>query len=101
MPPKRLHGKGLQTSVLLAHLTIGREHFGVPHCTTCSQEIPATSAFCSHCGSPNPEAIDGTTSSDVEVLQRRLQAALGEAFTVEHPLGEGGFAKVFAVFDRK
>ena len=34
-------------------------------------------------------------------MQRRLQAALGEGFSVEGPLGEGGFAIVFAVYDRK
>jgi tRNA A-37 threonylcarbamoyl transferase component Bud32/TolB-like protein len=73
----------------------------VPTCTTCSQEIPAASAFCSHCGSPNPETSGEKGDSDTEVLQRRLQAALGDAFTVEGSLGEGGFAVVFAVFDRK
>jgi hypothetical protein len=34
-------------------------------------------------------------------LARRLQAALGPNFLVEHELGEGGFAHVFAATDRK
>ena len=73
----------------------------MPTCTTCSQEIPVASAFCSHCGSPNPEAVVVSGESDAQLLQRRLQSALGEHFSVLHPLGEGGFAIVFAVFDRK
>ncbi len=74
----------------------------MPTCTTCSQEIPAASAFCSHCGSPNPESSGAPSGeTDAMLLQRRLQAALGDNFGVEGPLGEGGFAMVFAVFDRK
>ena len=71
-------------------------------CTTCSREIPATSAYCPACGSPNPDR-EGSRSgeSDTALMQRRLQAALGDGFTVEGPLGEGGFAIVFAVYDRK
>ncbi|HEY2806873.1 MAG TPA: protein kinase, partial [Gemmatimonadales bacterium] len=74
----------------------------MPTCTTCSQEIPVASAFCSHCGSPNPETTGAPSGeNDAALLQRRLQAALGDNFGVEGPLGEGGFAVVFAVFDRK
>jgi len=70
-------------------------------CATCSREIAPTSAFCSYCGSPNPEAGGVPEEAETELLQRRLQAALGDGFTVEGMLGEGGFAVVFAVFDRK
>ncbi len=70
-------------------------------CTTCSQEIAEGAAFCSRCGSPNPEQGAVTGESDADTLRRRLQAALGTDFTVEGGLGEGGFAVVFAVFDRK
>lgn len=63
------------------------------------------SAFCSYCGSPNPEATPpeevAELTADSEVLRRRVQAALGPDFTVEQTLGEGGFAVVFAAFDRK
>ncbi len=69
-------------------------------CTTCSREIADGAAFCSHCGSPNPDATP-LAESDADALRRRLQAALGADFTVETMLGEGGFAVVFAVFDRK
>ena len=56
----------------------------MPACTVCSREIvPAAAAFCAHCGSPNPEATPGATGeTDALLLQRRLQAALGDGFTV-------------------
>lgn len=77
----------------------------MPICATCSREIAVESAFCSFCGSPNPEATPpedlAELTADSEVLRRRLQVALGADFTVEEMLGEGGFAVVFAVFDRK
>jgi TolB-like protein len=75
----------------------------VPVCQVCSREIvPAASPFCSHCGSPNPEAGAGPSGeTDAQLLKRRLQAALGDGFTVESQLGEGGFAVVFRVLDRK
>jgi TonB family protein len=75
----------------------------VSACSVCSREIvPATSPFCSHCGSPNPEAAQGPSGeTDAQLLQRRLQTALGDGFTVEGELGEGGFAVVFGVLDRR
>lgn len=74
----------------------------MPACLSCSREIPTTSAFCSFCGSPNPEATPSSAPlTDNEALQARLQSALGPGFTVEQVLGEGGFAVVFAVLERK
>jgi tRNA A-37 threonylcarbamoyl transferase component Bud32/TolB-like protein len=37
---------------------------------------------------------------DADALRRRLQSALGSELTVEETMGEGGFAVVFAVYDR-
>lgn len=79
-------------------------------CVGCSQEIPATAVFCQRCGTPNPEArtiptpTGGGTTGDLlmaDELQRRLQAALGPDYVVGQVLGEGGFAVVFAVQERK
>src|SRR5207248_10192068 len=36
---------------------------------------------------------------EITELAQRLQAALGDAYTVERPLGAGGFAVVFLVLD--
>jgi len=79
-------------------------------CLGCSQEILASVAYCPRCGTPNPEAPTiptpngGSTLTEqipVDELTTRLQKALGREFVVDHLLGEGGFAWVFAVQDRK
>ena len=45
--------------------------------------MPAAAPFCSHCGSPNPEAPNGSSGeTDTQLLKRRLQAALGDSFLV-------------------
>ncbi len=85
----------------------------MPTCVTCSREIPASAAVCPACGTPNPESptlmTDATPAGAGQATQlleqtelaQRLQAALGSGFQVEHELGEGGFAHVFAATDRK
>jgi serine/threonine-protein kinase len=81
----------------------------MPTCVRCGSEITPQVTFCPHCGTPNPEArtmnpADSgapTALLEPDVLQQRLQAALGADFLVEAELGEGGFAHVFAVTDRK
>lgn len=82
----------------------------MPTCVGCSQEIDVSIAYCPRCGTPNPEAptiptptegASGTEQIPVDELKVRLQRALGRDFVVEHLLGEGGFAWVFAAQDRK
>jgi hypothetical protein len=85
----------------------------MPTCVTCSREIPAAAAVCPVCGTPNPDsptlmtgaelpdAVQATQLLEQNELARKLQAALGPNFLVEHELGEGGFAHVFAATDRK
>jgi hypothetical protein len=85
----------------------------MPTCVTCSREIPAAAAVCPACGTPNPDSPTlmtdaGIADADLATqlleqseLAQRLQAALGPNFLVEHELGEGGFAHVFAATDRK
>jgi hypothetical protein len=79
-------------------------------CVGCSQEIPATASFCPRCGTPNPEARTIPTPPDVSPFSEqipaselavRLQAALGTDYVVGQVLGEGGFAHVFGVQDKK
>ena len=78
-------------------------------CANCSREIPATVTFCPHCGTPNPEARTMTPADSgsateqmaPDALKGQLQTAIGGDYLVEHELGEGGFAHVFAVTDRK
>ena len=78
-------------------------------CVSCSREVPAAATFCPHCGTSNPEArtitppdsAAATALLQPDELAGRLQRALGGDYLVEHQLGEGGFAHVFAVTDRK
>lgn len=80
----------------------------MPTCVGCSQEIELSVAFCPRCGTPNPDKTlptpnSGETAEQVPVdeLRMKLQSALGADFHVEGLLGEGGFALVFQVQDRK
>ncbi len=81
----------------------------MPTCVSCSREISLAQTVCPHCGTPNPEArtitpaeAEGATQLlPPDELGQRLQAALGPNFQVEHEIGEGGFAHVFAAADRK
>ena len=80
----------------------------MPTCAKCSREIPPAFAFCPSCGTPNPDApktaadpAEATQLLEQNDLAKKLQAALGPNFLVEHELGEGGFAHVFAATDRK
>ena len=82
----------------------------MPTCVGCSQEIDLGAQFCPRCGTPNPEAPTLATPTgggapqlplaDGEI-RTHLQGALGRDFIVEEPIGQGGFATVFAVQDRK
>ncbi len=80
----------------------------MPTCVKCSREIPPAYAFCPSCGTPNPDAptvladsSEATQLLEQNDLAKKLQTALGPNFLVEHELGEGGFAHVFAATDRK
>ena len=81
----------------------------MPTCVGCSQEVEVSAAFCQRCGTPNPDAKTIPTPNSDEITEHHpvddlrvdLQSALGADFAVERPLGEGGFAIVFLVQDKK
>ena len=83
----------------------------MPTCATCSKELSPETVYCPTCGTPNPEATTETMRTSASHAAARamaqtdlawqLQKALGQDFLVEHELGEGGFAHVYAVTDRK
>ncbi|MGA2381829.1 MAG: protein kinase [Gemmatimonadales bacterium] len=77
-------------------------------CVKCSREIPVAAAVCPACGTPNPEAAtmmaaaeEATQLLEQSALAKQLQTALGANFLVENEIGEGGFAHVFSIADRK
>jgi len=80
----------------------------MPTCRRCGRDVPASAAACPACGTPNPEAPtvlaaagEATQLLEQNPLAQQLQAALGPNFLVGNEIGEGGFAHVFAVADRK
>ncbi|HXY18776.1 MAG TPA: TonB family protein [Gemmatimonadales bacterium] len=80
----------------------------MPTCAKCGRDIPPAFAFCPSCGTPNPDApkTPAVAAAETQLLEqnelaKKLQTALGPNFLVEHELGEGGFAHVFAATDRK
>ena len=80
----------------------------MPTCVSCSREIPAGAVACPACGTPNPEAPTmladagaATALLERSALAKQLQTALGPNYLVESEIGEGGFAHVFSVADRK
>ena len=77
-------------------------------CPSCQTPLPADAEYCPHCGTRTPTQISGggTTSvapppDQLEEQHSRLQSALGNDYVVERLLGTGGFAAVWAAFDRK
>jgi len=77
-------------------------------CTSCHTPLPADAQFCPRCGRATPTQISagGTTTSTTSVeqtaeQQRRIQAALDPDYEVQRRIGSGGFAEVWAAFDRK
>jgi hypothetical protein len=81
----------------------------VSTCAKCSRDLGSGDVFCPTCGTPNPEKTTGgadpgaatTAMVPQDDLTRKLQAAIGEDYIVEHMIGEGGFALVYAATDRK
>lgn len=82
----------------------------MPTCVGCSQAIDVSVAYCPRCGTLKPEAPTLATPTGGGALRpvvpdgeirSRLQAALGRDFIVEDPIGQGGFAAVYAIQDRK
>jgi TonB family protein len=77
-------------------------------CAKCSRDLGSGDVFCPTCGTPNPEKTGSndpgaatTAMVPQDDLHKRLQVAVGEDYVVEHLIGEGGFALVFGVTDRK
>jgi hypothetical protein len=77
-------------------------------CISCQTPLPSDAVFCPRCGVATPTQVSagGTTTVAAPVnqtseQQRRVQAALGPDYEVQHRIGSGGFAEVWAAFDRK
>ncbi len=75
-----------------------RHHTGGGH-TAISHAIPTASP--ASAARPSVLGLPLPMSTELSALQQRLQAVLGDAFTVGAPLGQGGFAVVYRVRDNR
>jgi len=97
---------------LLDATAVGRSIAGVSPaertCISCQTPLPSEALFCPRCGVASPTQISGggtatvvAPSDETAEQQRRVQAALGPDYDVQRRIGSGGFAEVWAAFDRK
>ena len=72
-------------------------------CPECQTSLPDDAEFCYRCGtatSPDETVAENEQAAETLALEE-VQAALGERYAVEKPLGEGGMAMVYLAEDRK
>lgn len=85
-----------------------------PHsrtCETCGHHTPSGALYCPSCGAATPTEIgrdkgvtaarDSLADLELEDQKQLLQESLGHDFEVRGLVGRGGFASVYAAFDRK
>ena len=73
------------------------------YCPDCQTALPDDAEFCYRCGTATPPDVtvaEQEQSAETLALEE-VQAALGERYTVEKTLGEGGMAMVYLAEDRK
>lgn len=78
-------------------------------CPSCGRELPGQAAFCPSCGSATPTGVHGEGAGSVpppdspsqSATRERLASALGQDYQLGDLLGRGGFADVYAAFDRR
>ncbi len=72
-------------------------------CSSCHTPLPDGAAFCPRCGVATPKLapVAGAAPEDLDDTRRgRVQSAVGAAYDVRELIGRGGFADVWAAFDR-
>ena len=78
-------------------------------CPRCGNELPGHAAFCPSCGNATPtgafgeraEPAPASDSAAQSATRELLVAALGQDYLLGELLGRGGFAEVYAAFDRR
>ncbi len=73
------------------------------NCPECQTALPDDAEFCYRCGTATPPDVtvaEPEQAADSLALEE-VQAALGERYRVEKPLGEGGMAMVYLAEDGK
>jgi serine/threonine-protein kinase len=78
-------------------------------CPRCGNELPGQAVFCPSCGNATPtgavgeraEPVPASDSATQSATRELLVAVLGQDYLLGELLGRGGFAEVYAAFDRR